>query len=499
VQLILGWTVSLLSSGGDTVPQDLPSSQVEKIAKAVQSKDYARAERLSSEFVSDHPQQAMGWFYLGYARAAQQNFASAVEPYQKAVDLGLKEYKSYYQLGYCAHRAGSHASAAPALREALRLQPDSPDALYYLGVTESELREFALAEGTLSRLIALDSRWTELARFHRGIVRLGLGRQLDAEQDLRWVIQEGRSEELKPRAQDLLERRDEPFRPEAPRKPVEKTWRVALLEKAGYDSNVLRLPETSVARSTKDGDAFLMTFLMGSVELAEERLLTARLSLLDVSYADLSEFALDAVLAALESEAPLAGDLSAFASGHGEVFYLDRESFFRRAGVKGGLRYSPSQWVKVSVGGSYLAKDFRQEALQDLDASEEAGFLELELKRINPWLQALLRYELHYEHADAPDRAHLEHRVWARLEFTPGAALKGRLEGGGRVRAHDDVDRLYLKTREDERLGMRATVYYTIADRVQLFVEAEAERNRSNISDFDYGREVISVGLLVVF
>lgn len=493
--VILAWAVSLLA-GGDTALQDPTPAE---ILQAIHAKDYTRAERLSLDFTSVRPQEAIGWFYLGHSRAAQRKFSSAIEPYQQAIRLGLKEYKSHYQLGYSAHRAGLHTIAASALGEALALQPESPDALYYLGVTQYELVQDAEAERTLSQVMAGGGRWVELARFHRALARRRAGRRAEAEEDLRWIVQEGQSEDLRNRSRDLLRQEPVPGPPPSTDRPPAKAWSIAWMEKAGYDSNALFLPETSLSRSTEEGDFFLMTFVSGALELAERKLLSARLNLLDLSYVDLTEFSLDAALASLESQAPLTESLSVFVSGHGDLFYLDRESLFQRVGARAGARFEPSDDVSVVAGGLYFAKDFRQEALDDLDGAEKELFVEVRLKQVTPWLQAGLRYQLHLEDAEAGDRSYLEHRLWARLEATLAASWKARVEGGPRRREYDEEDRFYLETREDRRAGVRVTLTYLISERVHVFAEFEAERNDSNISDFDYDREMTSLGILLVF
>jgi tetratricopeptide (TPR) repeat protein len=488
--------VLLLQESG---PSD-PGRFLEGVRAALARQDFPLAERLAQERLDSDPTDSLAWFYVGYARAAQGKFAAAVQPYQQAVRRGLGDFKAHYQLGYSAHRAGFHSIAEVSLGEAVKLKPDSGDALYYLGVSQLELSKAADAEATLTRALERSPRWSDLARFHRALARLRLSRRPEAEADLRQVAQEGQNEDLRLRARELLERPERaPAPSEAGAGARGKPWTVAWLEKGGYDSNVLQLPETSVSRSTEEGDFFLMSFAMGSLELTRDPLLTARLSLLDVSYADLNEYALDAALGSLESETPLGRAWSLLASAHGELFYLDRESLFRRAGLRGGLRYAASESVRVTAGLVALFKDFRPEAFEDLDAGERGGYAELAVKGLVPRVDVTFRYELHQEDADAADRSYLEHKVWGKGELQVTEELRARLEGGVRFRDYDAADRFYAVRREDVRPGLRATVLYAVSLRVQIFVEGEVERNYSNIGDFDYNREVGALGVLLVF
>ena len=236
MKLILAWIVSLPAGGGTIFCcQEAPG--LDAINRAIQDRQYPKAEQLSLERVSRIPEDALGWFYLGYSRVAQNKFQPAIQPYQEAIRLGLKDFKAHYQLGFCSHKAGSHLIAGPAFEAALALKPEDPDALYYLGVTQYELGEDALAEETFTGLLGLKSRWTELARFHRALVRYRAGRRPEAEEDLHWILRESQNDGLKDRAQKLLTSNLEPSASDPGKKHPQKPWSVAWLEKAGYDSN----------------------------------------------------------------------------------------------------------------------------------------------------------------------------------------------------------------------------------------------------------------------
>ena len=104
------------------------------------------------------------------------------------------------------------------------------------------------------------------------------------------------------------------------------------LEKTGYDSNVLRLPETSLTRSTEDGAATVTSLLMGSYDLLPDGGLTLRLSGLDVSYPGRREGAVDALLLAAENETRIGERVALLLTGNGEYYWAGREALFWRGG-----------------------------------------------------------------------------------------------------------------------------------------------------------------------
>jgi len=496
--LVTFWC-SLAGGLGWLAAQDPRISAQEELRRALSAKNYAEVERLAHAIIQKNESDAVGWFYLGYARAAQERYGDAVGAYAQSLSLGLEDYKVHYQLAYSAHRAGHHGLAEKHFGHALEARKDDADALYYLAVSRLELKKDAAAEASFSRLLESPSRWEELARFHRGLARQRQGRQAEAQEDWRWVLARGQDPELKSRVQDLLEQQKQPAVPTVP-PPKEKPWSVLFYEKAGYDSNVLRLPETSVSTRTEEGDVFLTSFATGSLRLADADRLTARLSLLDVTYADLGESNLDAVLAALESATPLGRSLSLETSAHGELFYLDRESLFRRGGLKGALRYEAFPRLLFRGGLAFMAKDFRDGELEFLDSTDVGGFLEGQLDGVaGPWTRATLRYELDHESADADDQSFFEHRFTLGLHFRFWEVLTAKVEGFSRWRFHEEADRVLGRTREDRRLGARVTLSYPILDALHVFLELEAERNASTLDPFDYDREVAALGVFLFF
>lgn len=481
--------------------QDPRSSTSRAIQEALQARDYVRLEALAHEAIQKDQKEALGWFHLGYARAARGGFHEAVGAYCEAVRLGLNDPKVHYQLGYAAHRSGQHAIARAALQDCLAVQPQNADALYYLGVTQLELAELAGAESTLTRLLSRSTRWDELAHFHRGLVRAKAGRRQDAAEDFRWVVRSGQDEGLRKRSEELIGPEEStPARPPAKAAAPVPPWTLVWHEKAGYDSNVLRLPSTSLSAETDEDDLFLMTFLSGSVAAAAEGLLTLRLSLLDLSYADLDESSLDGVLFAADHESPLGDGWTFTAAGTMDAFWLDRESFFRQAGLRAGLRGEPGETFRLRGGLSFQFRDFEADEVETLDGREAGLFAEVELRRLPEGLaHASFRYEAADVTAETDEDAYVQHRVRLALEAVVHGPLSARAEGRLSRRDFRSEDAAFGETRHDLLLGARFAALYSATKSVQLMLEVELERNSSSIDAFDYDRTSIAAGLTWVF
>ncbi|MBI4565167.1 MAG: tetratricopeptide repeat protein [Planctomycetes bacterium] len=484
--------------GAVLFPQEGDQDSLEQGKKALQSREFARAEALFLQQVERHPLEPLGHFYLGYALAAQHRFSDAADAYQRAVDLGLKQFKAYYQLGYAAHRAGKHDVAERALLEALALEPSHADALYYLGVSRLERREFPAAIAAFTTLLERESRWTDLARFQRGVARLGQGDTAAGREDLRWVESHAAEAPLRERARRILQEEPAP-EPDAPAAAPAgaKRWSLLWYEKLAFDSNVLRLPATSLTRATQEDDASLTTLLTLNGDLLEQGRLSGRLTLFDVSFNELSEFSLTALMGSLEGSSPLTPTERVVASAHAEAYFLDRDSLFRRFGLKGGVDMDLSETATLKARAAGWRKDFWDGLFADLESLEWGADLRLDARQLLPWMDGRMTYELLVEDAEADDRSYIQHHVQGRLTIRPDGPIRMEIDAGVRFRSYEEEDRVFAKRRIDTRARGRGLISYHVSSRWGLFLEIDAEQNESSLNDFDYRRWSIGLGTML--
>lgn len=473
----------------------LQDADLRAIADAAARRDFALAEALSLRLVERDPASARGWFYLGHARAATGRFAEAVEPYQKAVERGLDDPKARFQLGYAAHRAGRHDVAAPALETVLEAAPEHADARYALGVSQLELGRPADAERTLAPLLEPPGTWSDLARFHRGLARRRLGREAEAVDDLRRVAESAETPELRARARQLLE----PAAPAADAAPGRPRVSGVALVKAGYDSNVLLLPETSVSRGSEESSAFLLSYASGEADLTGDDVLLLRASGLDVRYDEVRHADLGGLLGELEARHAWADVGAARVSLLGDLFQLDHDPLFRRAGVQGAFRRDWIPELATDVGALWSARDYRPEEFEPLDGTEAGAHAEA-IWTVRPAaLEVRLAWRVLAENADREDLDARTHRGELKVRIRPWPDTELRLEGWLAKADYGAPDPATLATRHDRRRGGRANASWTVVEHLQLFVEVEAERSNSTLDDFDYSRVAGSGGVAYNF
>ncbi len=470
--------------------QDVP---LREIADAAARGDYARAETLSLRHLEREPGSARAWFYLGHARAATGRFGEAVEPYQKAVEFGLDDPKVRHQLGYAAHRAGRHDVAVPALQAALQATPDLADARYALGVSLLELDRAAEAERTLLPLIDGGGTWSDLARFHRGLARRRLGREAEAVEDFRRVAETAAAFELRTRARDLMAPAAGDVAPLPPRLSG------LVLLKAGYDSNVLLLPETSVSRGSEEDSAFLMSFASADADLTGDDVLRLRASALDVRYDDVRHADLSGLLGELEGRQTWAEAGTGRLTLHGDLFHLDHDPLYRRAGASAAFRRDWIPELGTEIGALWSVRDYRPSDFEPLDGRDLGAHVEAIWAGVPDLLDARLAYRFLDEDADRDDLDAHVHRLELKGVIHLRSDVELRLDGWLAKADYGAPDPATLETRHDRRRGGRAQASWMLTPELQVFVEVEGERSNSSISDFDYSRLAGSAGAAFYF
>jgi len=196
--------LSIFGDPGASAPQDPQPPSTDDIQAALQAKDYEALELAARRALLRDENNPLGWFYLGYSKAARGDFRFAQGAYLESLRHGLRDFQVYYQLGYCAWRDAKYGIAEEHLAKALEMRGEDANTLYYLGVSRYELKKDKGAEEALTALLTARSPWEELGHLYRGLARWRLGHRKEAREDLEWVMKHGTNQILKTQANGIL-------------------------------------------------------------------------------------------------------------------------------------------------------------------------------------------------------------------------------------------------------------------------------------------------------
>ncbi len=103
------------SDMGSSGPQYDPVAEYQKGIAALQASKYAEAERAFSRVTQAAPKAPEGWFLVGFARAAQNDFKAARKAYERAAKLKPEDIDTRRELALTLIRLGETDKAKAEL------------------------------------------------------------------------------------------------------------------------------------------------------------------------------------------------------------------------------------------------------------------------------------------------------------------------------------------------------------------------------------------------
>jgi tetratricopeptide (TPR) repeat protein len=161
--------------------QPLPSSQrnsarqLKRASRACEHGEFAKAERLYTEFLQHHPNSFDALYGLGQLNYRRGRLDAALSLFQEALKRNLTRAEGFAGLGLVLHALRQFERALVSFDEGLRLEPDDADLLNGRGVALLELRRPREALEAFDRLLAsaaehrdaLGNRGNALLRLNR--------------------------------------------------------------------------------------------------------------------------------------------------------------------------------------------------------------------------------------------------------------------------------------------------------------------------------------------
>jgi Flp pilus assembly protein TadD len=118
--------------------------------------NYPQAVRLHLRMLAEHPDNALGHYHLGFAYGMLGDHGQELVQYRKAVNLGLRRWDLFVNLGLANLEAGDLGAAAGMLSEAVALQPNRPEPHFNLGLVYERRRMLPQAEREFHTSLQLD-------------------------------------------------------------------------------------------------------------------------------------------------------------------------------------------------------------------------------------------------------------------------------------------------------------------------------------------------------
>lgn len=218
------------------VPQETYDFTVAKGLVEFGRGHYEVAARMFERALQSKPHDFEASDYLGQTYLRLKKYREAERLFEE-LSLATPQFsRAWLGLGIARSQQGKYREALDALKQAERQDPDNPLVFFYQGLVAHELKSFNQAPELFSRAMALSPDLTPTARYYTGMSYYQRGLLDRAQQEFEAAIASGEPEsEVARSARTILQQQGG-----APRSP--KQWDVSLSISGQYDSNVVLLP-----------------------------------------------------------------------------------------------------------------------------------------------------------------------------------------------------------------------------------------------------------------
>jgi Flp pilus assembly protein TadD len=151
--------------------------------------DYAEAVRLHLQVVSNHPENALAHYHLGFAESMVGDKTAEIREYQRAQALGLRNWDLFLNLGLAQLEKDDLDGAARSLRQAVLLGGQHPESHFNLAIVDERRGMLADAERETLASLQLEPAQPD-ARNLLGVIDAQQGKIVDASLIWRELVRE---------------------------------------------------------------------------------------------------------------------------------------------------------------------------------------------------------------------------------------------------------------------------------------------------------------------
>ena len=197
---------------------------------------YDKATESFQQALNAKPGDSDALYYLGQAFLRLRNYQGAETAFHQSLKREPVSARSLLGLGIAQVGLGKFQESLNALASAERLSADNPLIYYFKGLASQQLNAYDQSQALFSRAMALSPDLTPSARYYTGIGHYQRGLQEQAQKEFEAAIALSEPDsDLARSAQGLIQQQRA-----APKTP--RAWDLSLSASGQYDSNVVLLP-----------------------------------------------------------------------------------------------------------------------------------------------------------------------------------------------------------------------------------------------------------------
>lgn len=431
--------------------------------------------------------------YLGLSYKAIQEFAEAKLQFADAVRMRPGSGEARLALAETLYQLGEYEASERELEAAASIGYRPADVHFLKGLVRTKTGRTDEAVSSFRAAKAADASLAQAADYHAGLALMSASRFDEAAEALKEAA-------VRDPATDLAQYASEYARSIEKKKERERPWRLSAGFRLEFDDNVILKPADAAAASGITGEEDFREVLTLRAEHASRGKgpwsMKAHWSFYGTNQHDLESHEVISNSLSLTPSYSFDGASASVQLAYnnsmvGGALYLDslvvQPSLSRTLG--------PSSMVTVSA--RLQKREFHQEPFSP---AEDRDSVDLGVSAAYYWFLAnggfwSLRYELNREDTDGANWGYTGSRVSLNA-FYPLSG-KMRVQGFAEWLLQDfsDTNTFFLLERKDRVFTGSVLASFALAGSMDLMVQYTHVRDDSNITIYDYSRNIVSAGL----
>jgi Flp pilus assembly protein TadD len=475
---------------------------------AFNSGEWNEAYRLFNEAVQADSTDAVALYYRGLTQARRGDSASAIQDMEHALKLNPSLPHVALDLGIAYFDAGRYAEAKSWLERAHQQGYERLTASFFLGLTFYRLGDDAAAQTYLQEATA-DPELEAAARFYAGLSLLRQGDTQGARGEMAQVARLQPQSEIGEAAQKYIGG-------EAVAKPVTgaalpKRWSAFGRLAFQYDSNVVIAPTSSDLQSaigiSRQSDGATVVAAGGDYTLLDTGnvWMQAHYDLYQSIHFQLTKFDLTGQRLRLDIASKAARVSYGFAAIY-DLYFLDYQTFFQEGLGTPWVTFAEGTRAATQVYYTLRAQDFFRSPYSPYRDGFDNAFGARQY--VNLWRpDAVLGFGYQFDMENTAGSKGGNDFQYKANQFDVDVALPlysvARAELAYLFRLEDyqfpNSRNDYQFARHDQYNQFAVALVHDLTANLALNLDYILTFDASNIADFDYNRNIVSVGVQVTF
>lgn len=459
---------------------------------AYEEGNYAEAEQFLTKALKIDPDAVPAHFYMGRTYFKQKRMELAESHLTRAFSLDPEFPGLNYCLGLLYYENMDFAKAVSRFQ---KVAPDDADnilATYYTGISRYKLEDYEAAEKSLLAAAGMSPTIAPNGYYYAGICNYHLGRLDTAVDQFGHVAEIAEADDLKENARLWI-------KTIRSKRAALKPWSLYVKTAYVYDDNVVLEPADQDIVSDET-DSALMAYLNGDWDLVRGPRLTAGVgySHYQIWYQDLKEYDLTGSIGNFYVDYQWNECLDLGLSYLPTYYWVDSDSYLMQHQVRPSVSLQLNSNSVLDLSYGYYRNNYFSDDGRDGHANEINADYSRALTTLDAYFFCGAGYEMNS--ADAKDEEFSELKTLLGISCDVAGGTNITISGNYFDKDYDSADDVYGLKREDSRYILSAAITQNFW-KEWLYAGAEYNftKSDSNISDYDYERNVFRVSVSAKF